>query len=368
MTTTTTMAPAAVVAAARPRLVARTRVFSSTRRATVSPAAARLDASSSSSPSSGMTILTYRSHHGRLDAAVEHPRTRRTASIVTRAADDPTAGAAGASKDDDDSDDGRRAGVVDDYDDDDWVKKNEDIVRAYPLVVGVTAVVAILVNRAVSGIAAVADASSSQTRADVLALIMAGTLILTGLTWISLKPKDPFSVRLNGAPLGSPYVDASLTEYQRRELAWMWEAIQAGSSAGAAAVYYDGRRVMQAGVVPKKLAFSLGDAGSAMKVGKICEECMRDGRSNYLANLALFPGRVEFVGPGEGSYMPDNTQAVVVVPVGDKGVMVCGSGTQRGFTRADQSWFSCLAEKLDVTLSGEMERSGLRSAKSGDGD
>ena len=79
----------------------------------------------------------------------------------------------------------------------------------------------------------------------------------------------------------------------------MWEAIQAGSSAGAAAVYYDGRRVMQAGVVPKNSPF-LGDAGSAMKVGKICEECMKDGRSNYLANLALFPGRVEFVGPARG--------------------------------------------------------------------
>ena len=123
----------------------------------------------------GVMFLTCRSHHGRLDDAVEHPRTRRTASIVTRAADDST----GASKDDDDSDDDRRV-VVDEYDDDDdWVKKNEDIVRAYPLVVGVTAVIAILVNRAVSGIAAVADASSSQTRADVLALIMAGTLILT---------------------------------------------------------------------------------------------------------------------------------------------------------------------------------------------
>ena len=95
---------------------------------------------------------------------------------------------------------------------------------------------------------------------------------------------------------------------------------------------------------------------------------VHEGRSEqHLANLALFPGRVEFVGPGEGAYMPDNTQAVVVVPVGDKGVMV----RQRhaaGFTRADQSWFSCLAEKLDVTLSGEMERSGLGSAKSGDGD
>ena len=148
-----------------------------------------------------MIILTYRSHHGRLDAAVEHRRTRRTASIVTRAADDPTAGAAGASKDDD-SDDSRRV-VVDEYDDDDWVKKNEDIVRAYPLVIGVTAVIAILVNRAVAGIAAVADASSSQTRADVIALIMAGTLIFT-VSRGYRQTEDPFSVRLNGGSVSVP--------------------------------------------------------------------------------------------------------------------------------------------------------------------
>ena len=64
--------------------------------------------------------------------------------------------------------------------------------------------------------------------------------------------------------------------------------------------------------------------------------------------------------------MPDNTQAVVVVPVGDKGVMVAAA-TQRGFTRADQSWFSCLAEKLDVTLSGEMEARGSGRRRVGTG-
>ena len=96
---------------------------------------------------------------------------------------------------------------------------------------------------------------------------------------------------------------------------------------------------------------------------------MKDGRTT-LANLALFPGAWSSSGPGEGAYMPDNTQAVVVVPVGDKGVMVCGSSTQRGFTRADQSWFSCLAEKLDVTLSRARwsARALGRATKSGDGD
>ncbi|KAL6756241.1 hypothetical protein V8C86DRAFT_2436260 [Haematococcus lacustris] len=38
-------------------------------------------------------------------------------------------------------------------------------------------------------IAPVVDASSSQSRADVLAIIMSAVLLLTGLQWLSLKPK-----------------------------------------------------------------------------------------------------------------------------------------------------------------------------------
>jgi hypothetical protein len=345
-------APAAVATPVRPpsaRVTTRTLAFASTRGC--ANAAARLGGATSSS-SSGRTSSSFRcpvdapSRLGHLRIGTRsHLR-----SIATRASDDGYAQPTSSADED----------GFESYDKD-WVTENADIVRAYPLVVGITAFVFILVNRAVSGISAVADASSSQTRADVLALIMAGTLILTGLTWISLKPKDPFSVELAGTSLDEPYVDASLTSTQRTELAWVWQAIQAGSNAGAAAIYYDGARVMQAGTVPKKLASTLEE--NEMTVGKICTECMKDGKSNYLANLALFPGRVEFVGGGPGDsmagYMPDNTQAVVVIPIGEKGVMVCGSGTVRGFTRADLGWFTCLSEKLDVTLSGEMERSGL---------
>lgn len=45
-------------------------------------------------------------------------------------------------------------------------------------------------------VAPVADASSAQSRADVLVIAMAAALLLTGLTWLSLKPRDPVKVRL----------------------------------------------------------------------------------------------------------------------------------------------------------------------------
>jgi hypothetical protein len=51
--------------------------------------------------------------------------------------------------------------------------------------------------------------------------------------------------------------------------------------------------------------------------------------------------------------MPDNAMAVCVTPIGRDGVLVAASGTQRGFTPADQAWMSVIAEKLDQSLSGE---------------
>ena len=45
----------------------------------------------------------------------------------------------------------------------------------------------------------------------------------------------------------------------------------------------------------------------------------------------LSAGRVEFT-----TFLPENTQAVVVQPIGNDGVLIAASNTQRGFTRLDQ--------------------------------
>jgi len=49
-------------------------------------------------------------------------------------------------------------------------------------------------------------------------------------------------------------------------------------------------------------------------------------------------------------FLPPNTQAVLLQPLGDDGVLVLGSDTIRGFTPADQAWIGTIAEKVDTTL------------------
>ena len=45
-------------------------------------------------------------------------------------------------------------------------------------------------------------------------------------------------------------------------------------------------------------------------------------------------GRVEFT-----AFFPENTQGVLVQPIGSEGILIAGSDTQRGFSRLDQvSW------------------------------
>lgn len=72
----------------------------------------------------------------------------------------------------------------------DWVPNNDGLVRSLPIYVGGASLLAVLFNRTVSGIPPVADASSSQSRADLLTLGLAVTNILAGLVWLSIRPKS----------------------------------------------------------------------------------------------------------------------------------------------------------------------------------
>ncbi len=109
-----------------------------------------------------------------------------------------------------------------------FVGQNQAFLRALPLYAGGFGIVSVLLNRAVSGVgspcahsivaaqhslangsrgldgpvsgalqvSAVVDASSSQSRADVLGIIISAVLLLTGLQWLSLKPRQQEAVRV----------------------------------------------------------------------------------------------------------------------------------------------------------------------------
>ena len=49
------------------------------------------------------------------------------------------------------------------------------------------------------------------------------------------------------------------------------------------------------------------------------------------AESNVHAGRVEFT-----SFLPENTQAAIIQPIGNDGVLIAASNTQRGFTRLDQ--------------------------------
>ncbi|KAK3143532.1 hypothetical protein QOZ80_4AG0301470 [Eleusine coracana subsp. coracana] len=226
----------------------------------------------------------------------------------------------------------------------DWVRSNDTLVRGLPILVGGASLVLVLVNRAVSGIAAVTDASSSQSRADILTLALSVTDILAGLVWLSIRPKSISPVVPSG--IECKRVGLGVSSTALHELLWTWDSITTATCCKSLVVVYGGNCVLQIGVAAESTD------GNAITVdvqkfiqGSLYTNAMESKKQSYLANLALYPGRSEL------PFLPANTQALVLQPIGDKGIAIIGGDTIRGFTSIDQAWIAMIADKLDATLS-----------------
>ena len=78
----------------------------------------------------------------------------------------------------------------------------------------------------------------------------------------------------------------------------------------------------------------------------------------FSGNLQPYPGRFELT-----SFIPEDTQSVVVQPIGTEGAIVFGHNQVRGFTRLDQAWLAVVADKIENTL----EQMGFKARGSGFG-
>ncbi|KAM0987348.1 hypothetical protein ACFX13_011686 [Malus domestica] len=228
----------------------------------------------------------------------------------------------------------------------DWVSNNDDAARSLPIYAGGASLLAVLFNRTVSDIALVADASSSQSRADLLTLGLAVTNILAGLVWLSIRPKSISKVSPEGVECEQMH--PNLPKTLLSELLWAWESLSSVTCCRSLVIVYDGRCILQIGFAAES---SNGDGKAAdvdadkLMQGSLYRGVMKSGVQSYLANLYLYPGKSEL------PFLPSNTQAVILQPLGDKGIAVIGGDTVRGFTSSDQAWISLIGEKLDSTLS-----------------
>lgn len=227
----------------------------------------------------------------------------------------------------------------------DWVSKNDDAVRSLPIYVGGISLLLVLFNRAVSGIAPVADASSSQSRADLLTLGLAVTNVLTGLVWLSIRPKSITPVNPQG--VACERICSSLPDLVTSELLWVWKSLSEVTCCSSLVVVYDGMCIFQVGFAAES-AESDGEAehveASKLMQGSLYQGILKSQAQSYLANLSLYPGKSEL------PFLPSNTQAVILQPLGEKGIAIIGGNTIRGFTTSDQAWISLVGEKLDATL------------------
>ncbi|XP_064986518.1 protein COFACTOR ASSEMBLY OF COMPLEX C SUBUNIT B CCB4, chloroplastic isoform X2 [Musa acuminata AAA Group] len=228
----------------------------------------------------------------------------------------------------------------------DWVSNNNGLVRSLPIYVGGVSLLVVLLNRAFSGIALVTDASSSQSRADILTLSLSVTNLLTGLVWLSIRPKYVSPVIPCGVECMR--INSDIADLAIHELRWVWESLSSTTCCRSLVVIYGGNCFLQIGIA----AESQNETGVAMVVdvhkllqGSLCRSAIGSGKQSYLANLSLYPGRSEL------PFLPSNTQSVILQPLGDRGIAIVGGDIIRGFTNLDQAWITLIAEKLDATLS-----------------
>eukprot|EP00958_Prasinococcus_capsulatus_P024484 scaffold3827_cov394-Prasinococcus_capsulatus_cf.AAC.3 len=266
----------------------------------------------------------------------------------------------------------------------DWIAKNEGRVRAAPIQLGTLGLALAAVNRIVfvlnqeaatpAGAAArrlAAAAEGSQTRADVLCVAASATLILTGLVWKSVQARKPVEVDLRGTQpdaSSSTHVGAACLGPQTsialcrrgmpgdRQGNCRWHSwLRGGADVDMGDAPEIDKMLLASGVRqgPVRAASRVGASEISADIGmlgKVTETAQKNGKGNYLANLANYPGRFEFFG-----YFPDNTQGVLVQPIGTQGLIVAGTNVVRGFGRVDQKWIATISDKLDATLDQDLE-------------
>ncbi|MGB3694743.1 MAG: cofactor assembly of complex C subunit B [Spirulinaceae cyanobacterium] len=202
------------------------------------------------------------------------------------------------------------------------------ILRLLPLYVGGLGGTLLLINRLVTP-----QLTSSQSRADVLGVILSAVLILTGLLWQQVQPRSPDAVELIGVE--GFEIKPDLPEEVKTELAWATHLILTNTATRSLLVWYKEEVLLRRGIL---------SSNPDVKPGKILTRVLDTQKPVYLVRLDLYPGKVEF------TYLPENTQGVICQPLGNQGAMILGANAPRSYTKQDEKWLEAIAEKLSVTL------------------
>jgi len=173
----------------------------------------------------------------------------------------------------------------------------------------------------------------SQARSDALGVFLSALLILVGLVWQQVQPRNPEAVVLVGE--AGMELQTDLPDAVQVELAWMSQILLTNTATRSLVVWYGDRILLRRGILAP---------GKTVTPGAILGRVLEKQRPVYLVNLKLYPGRFEF------DYLPENTQGVICQPLGRNGVLILAANAPRSYTQQDERWVEALAEKLTHSL------------------
>jgi len=198
-----------------------------------------------------------------------------------------------------------------------------------------------------------------ETRTDLLAVFASGAVLLNGISKLDVTSALAESVVLDGIELKEPQIFGRV---DNGETLWaLTSFLKATPSMTAVLLEFvddDNNNSESAlscwntvaclGIVPKEEDFR---RGTTLNVNPILDRFRRTEtttttrRETYLPTLQALPGRVEF------SYLPENTQEALLLPVASSEaattrVLVLGSNTAKSFTPRDIAWCQAVAARI----------------------
>ena len=213
---------------------------------------------------------------------------------------------------------------------------NGRIVRLLPIIAGSIAGTLLMLNRVLTP--ALTD---SQARSDAVGVVLTAVLILTGLLWQQVQPRQPDSIMLEGTEGFEllPTIPDSL----KTELAWASHLLLTNTVTRSILIYYQGRVLLRRGILAPT---------ADITPGAILDRVLAKQKAIYLVDTKVYPGRIEF------SYLPANTQGIICQPLGIGGVMILGANAPRSYTKQDEAWIEGIANKLANSLETSLAISG----------
>lgn len=212
-------------------------------------------------------------------------------------------------------------------------RRNENqFLQIFPILIGGLGGTLLMINRFFTP-----NLLASQTRSDVIGVILSALLILIGLLWQQIQPRSPDTVKLIGESRFE--ILPELSEVEKTELAWASNLLLTNTVTKTIIIWYQGKILLRRGILPSR---------SEIKLGAIVKRVLEKQKPIYLVDLKVYPGRIEF------DYLPENTQGVICQPIGKNGVMILGANAPRSYTQQDENWISGIADKLTYTLLREI--------------